>query len=1043
MASIDDALARRRLFASLLSIEQPPVMVGRFRLDSQLGSGGMGTVWAAYDEQLERPVALKFLRDREAHRAMALLHEARSLAKLNHPNIITVYDVGVHEGTIWIAMENVAGKTLRDCVGSEVDTGPEARLRWWLDAGQGLAAMHAAGLVHRDIKPANVLRGDDGRVRIIDFGLVYTTVSPATTPTRGDHEATQAPHPYLRFAGTLAYAAPEQFRQSAEVGPQADQFAFCVSVWEAVSGTRPDPFSPNLSTRPSHMPRRVYRALVRGMAPSPEDRFPDMSALLAALGPRHRRLLIPAVLVSTTIAVAVGFGLRSNPCTSIDVSLTEMWPPSQFAELRQHLDDAGTPWVGTAIEQWRGRWTDAAETSCRASLVDHVRSAEVHDRRMTCLERRLDGLAVLQDHLRKTGEHIDVSTLGPWLATLRPPETCLSPAVGEGHGPPQSPTVVVQLHNLRQELTRAEFGTPGHMRYRDRLASTQSIESRAQQLRQPHLQGEAARVRGLLLMRDGQAQLSKEAFGHALDLARESGDIELEADSWTGLCAVARDLELDFEQANWSLARRTQLVSQLGQAPEQQARLLAERGLLRGLTGDLQTGIALLQEADESFERIGSLAAWEHAGVLRDLGNLYMRKGETQAGLEAFDRARNLELELRTPESRDARSLPPESGANALNTGLMHLDAGAFDDARQELHRALELSTAEQGPRGRNVLRTHVALSLLADTRGDLHAARLHSEHARMLAPVTLGALDLERADVLSAVGSIAYREGQFATSVKTFERALDILDHHDAPNPIDRALAQSNLAEALAADGQYRRARSLIEPTLAVLTRALGSDHPDLGYAYKTQGAIWLGLDRPDKALPPFARALVLFDESQHASEQAETLWLRAQAEWSAGNHRRSSVFAKTALTRYTDLGPAWQVHTTKIENWLTEHPPPTPEDENISQGTLMRNHSITVINVGTELQTTTREIEASTGDIVDLINNSSLPVTLKFCLVDSADTVLECPAEHGPLAPGQTHIGFEFPATSSGRPVNAIHAVAGDSWPKISVRRPNSTGG
>ncbi|MGB1278219.1 MAG: protein kinase domain-containing protein, partial [Nannocystaceae bacterium] len=126
--TLDDELARQRLFTSLLDIEEQPVRVGRFRIEGRLGQGGMGTVWVAHDEELLRPVALKFLRSGRRTNPQVLIKEAQSLAKINHPNVVAVYDVGSHRERVWLAMELVAGHSLRKAIGSEADTGIDARL---------------------------------------------------------------------------------------------------------------------------------------------------------------------------------------------------------------------------------------------------------------------------------------------------------------------------------------------------------------------------------------------------------------------------------------------------------------------------------------------------------------------------------------------------------------------------------------------------------------------------------------------------------------------------------------------------------------------------------------------------------------------------------------------------------------------------------------------------------------------------------------------------------------------------------------------------
>lgn len=258
--------------------------VGRYQLRRELGAGGMGVVYEAFDPQLQRPVAVKVLRsslDRER-----FTREARALAKLSHPNVVAIYDVETVGELAFIAMELVEGATLKAWA-SERPRSLGELLSVALQAGRGLAAAHAAGLLHRDFKPDNVMVGSDGRARVLDFGIVQP-IEPGVAAAEG-------------FAGTPAYMAPEQFRDEA-VGPAADQFGFCVALWELAHGERP--FSPDMllerarggdvggprePARAHAVPRWLRRILERGMAPESASRYPSMVALLRAIEAEQER----------------------------------------------------------------------------------------------------------------------------------------------------------------------------------------------------------------------------------------------------------------------------------------------------------------------------------------------------------------------------------------------------------------------------------------------------------------------------------------------------------------------------------------------------------------------------------------------------------------------------------------------------------------------------------------------------------------------------------------------------------------------------------
>ncbi|MBI4957461.1 MAG: protein kinase [Myxococcales bacterium] len=284
----------------------PGARVGRYRIVRTLASGGMGIVYLARDPEMDRTVALKLVRPNAAggEARSRLVAEARALARLSHPNVVAAYDVGTLASQVWIAMEHVDGVTLEAWLAAERPD-RDACLRVFAEAGRGLAAVHRAGFVHRDFKPANVLVGRDGRVRLLDFGLVQlghgSGSAPAATLVESHVRPVALTLPLTRVGallGTPAYMSPEQHAGS-RVDARSDQFSFCVALYEALTGARPfagDSFEAlgaevragrfRDARAHARLPRTLWRALERGLAVDPAARFPDMDALLAALAPR-------------------------------------------------------------------------------------------------------------------------------------------------------------------------------------------------------------------------------------------------------------------------------------------------------------------------------------------------------------------------------------------------------------------------------------------------------------------------------------------------------------------------------------------------------------------------------------------------------------------------------------------------------------------------------------------------------------------------------------------------------------------------------------
>jgi serine/threonine protein kinase len=286
---IDGCAECRAALSNLAREGGPPPALGRYRIDTVLGSGGMGIVYRAYDPQLARPVAIKVVRragEDTAGRAR-LVREAQALARLSHPNVCHVYDVGTEGDEVWVAMELIDGVSLRQWA-AEQHHDRRSVIDVLLGAAEGIAAAHAAGLVHRDIKPENVLVTRDGRAIVTDFGLARH--EDAINP----HASTLSNDPHLTatgaIAGTPAYLAPEQLLGD-PIDARVDQFAWAVMAYEMLTGTKPFPiiFAVRVEairhglTPPPSLPPSLAIALVRAMQAVPADRFPSMRELIVAL----------------------------------------------------------------------------------------------------------------------------------------------------------------------------------------------------------------------------------------------------------------------------------------------------------------------------------------------------------------------------------------------------------------------------------------------------------------------------------------------------------------------------------------------------------------------------------------------------------------------------------------------------------------------------------------------------------------------------------------------------------------------------------------
>ena len=293
---------------------------GRYVLDEKIGAGAMGVVWRAHDPKLGRLVALKLLRRYDPTLIDRLVREAQSMAQVSHANVVGVYDVGAADGASFIAMELVEGQSLREWQTEGTRTLPEI-ITAYIAAGRGLAAAHRAGIIHRDFKADNVLVGQDGSVKVTDFGLAAAKPSEAGSkhPIAEVNLTTEG-----SVLGTPAYMAPEQFA-GLNVDPRTDQFNFCATLYEALYGERPfagtmfaelseNVIAGTLKPAPAgtSVSSGLRAILARGLSVKPGDRFPTMDHLLAELGRDRARPWRRTAWIALALAAVLGLGLIAD-----------------------------------------------------------------------------------------------------------------------------------------------------------------------------------------------------------------------------------------------------------------------------------------------------------------------------------------------------------------------------------------------------------------------------------------------------------------------------------------------------------------------------------------------------------------------------------------------------------------------------------------------------------------------------------------------------------------------------------------------------------
>ena len=479
--ALDEQLRRNRIANKLFDIEQY-VRIGRYQLLERVGAGGIGVVWGAWDPELERRVAIKLLKVSSVPRER-MVQEGQALAKLSHPNVVPIYDVGVHDEQVYLVMEWVRGQTLRRYVAAERRTHREV-IELYRAAGEGLAAAHAAGLIHRDFKPDNAIRGDDGRVRVLDFGLARG--EPVDVDTNTPNSAT-------RGVGTPRYMAPEQ-RDGTTLTAAADQYAFCVSIREALSAP---------------VPRWVDAIIVKGTSREPQHRFASMQELLRALArdPRRswqRRIAVAGVIIVSGTTFALGT-LRSahevEPCAGGEADVARTWNAAVTVRMTGHLTSLGTYGAEEAgrlageMTSYGKRWARIQKQTCLAR-ERHVVTQKVYERTLACVARARAGYDTAIVVLSQA-ESKQLANAVAAARSLPEAERCAFDAAISNVEPPRA-EVAPLAKQLANDIERA------HMLARtddpSASAATQAIVQRADALGYVPLVARAYLARGAALL---------------------------------------------------------------------------------------------------------------------------------------------------------------------------------------------------------------------------------------------------------------------------------------------------------------------------------------------------------------------------------------------------------------------------------------------------------------------------------------------------------------------------------------------------------------
>ncbi len=787
--------------------------LGRYEILGRLGSGAMGVVYSAHDPVLSRPVAIKVLRELAAPESRErLLHEARILARLNHPHVSAVYDAGHDAGVTYLAMELLTGTSLRvHLLAKSLDWASIIDL--FRQAAEGLAAAHAVGIVQRDFKPDNVMVTDTGRAVVTDFGLAMASAGVISTI-----EALPFDSELLRttrggqLIGTPAYMSPEQLRG---LGADAlsDQFSFCVALHEALTGSLPFAgntvralstaiaagqrvaFKPRVPASSAEARAAVLRVLDRGLSAEPQARFASMTDLVTELegpatGSKRSRVVAGAVFALGVSAAAFGalaWQRHQTQCTGAAQHLATTWNPARKQAIAAAFSKSGLPFapaslvqVTQALDRWSTQWAATRTAACEETTLRGAQPEAVYTAQLACLEQRRLETKALVDVLSEADDTVITRSVGA-VSGLTPLSLCqdanvlLAPVP-----PPATPEMALGIERLAPELAKAKaLGSAGQ--FAQSLEAVERVSERVNEVGYKPLSAWRSAVLGAAKRDTGDADGASEAFFACTREATEGRD-----DARAAECHIG---------------------------------LLFTKGLMQGRAAD---GHAAARTAEALMTRLAE--DWHLASVLlSNEGSLYTQEGQPERALPLAQRAVSMLTKQLGPEHN-------EVARAEVNLGAVDVALHRYQEAERMYLHALGVFERVLGP-------GHPSVAVVLNNMVEVLASQKRYPEARAAA-----------------------------------ERALHIREKVLGPAHRQTVTTRLNLAGVQALDGQLEPAKASLEAVIAQWDKDLGPTHVFLGDPLNDLGSVLRQLGRPAEALRPLERALALREGGQEGPYKLAT---------------------------------------------------------------------------------------------------------------------------------------------------------------------------
>ncbi len=953
----------------------------------------MGIVYRAYDPELDRPIALKLLRATDdgqgGTQRERLLREAQALARLQHPNVIAVYDVGTFRGDVFIAMELVEGESLHKWL----KTGDRSRreiLDAFLAAGEGLAAAHKAELVHRDFKPDNVIVGADGRIRVLDFGLARMAQPGGETvgiqipaPTRvsvGPDEVTLDDRPYGRsneetltappdvvmtpmpssrrsarsasgrsgsnllatpltradsIVGTPRFMSPEQSSGFA-TDPRADEFSFCVALYQALYGAYPFAGTPfdelrdwrvNAPPEGSTVPRWLRLVLVKGLAEKPSDRYPSMNELLEALRAdpwvKRRRFLrgagVIALLGCVVGAWTIAHRQSVRMCVGAERRLTGVWDDARRAQVSAAFGRSGLPYADTALatvtrtlDDYARSWAAMHTDACEATHVRGEQSQELLDLRMACLSDRFTELKTLSDlfanadpgiveHAAQSAQSLPTLDFCADVAALKAPIP-----------PPRDPKVIGRVAAVREQIARAS-ALQAAAKYAEGLDIARPALAETEALDYAPAIAEAEIVMGLLLGDHGDFAEAAAAFNRAFVSALAGRDDEKAAVAANDMMIAAGVRQARYEEGDhwaevaFALAGRVQEKKLLGLAYTTRSGLREHEGKYQEALDDAKLGLEILT-------RIFGPDDYRIAETYYRLGAIHYFRAEYPEALEGYRKC--LEIE--------ARSVGPDHpsllGAR-VGIADVYGDSGDHQRALDEYQSALA-AIRRVRPEDPDIpmIRNNLGGELQQLDRPKEAFEQYELAFADWQKRIGPGK---ETITALSnmAEAKVAMKEPDAA--LRYYRQALDMCTASLDPAHPTCSRVLWGIGESYRLLGKPAEALDYYKRSLVLEEKSLGPKHPHLTGPLLGIGRVELERHALPSAKEALERALaILGDEPGEGLTLPDARFVLAQTVWSMGDKARAIELAGKARDGYASAGAPGRRALAEATAWLEAHP-------------------------------------------------------------------------------------------------------------------------